>query len=195
MAYTRRGGLEFGLAVAIALEWGSWRRIACKAAVGPVCVPYIPGLLAFREMQVAAPALAALARELGGLELVVVDGHGLAHPRGFGIASHVGVAFNVASIGVAKRKLVGREVERGGRVYIVHAGAPVGLVLERGGRKLYVSPGHMVGVDEAGDLVGEMLVDSLPEPTRQADAESKRAKKLVPVAGPLRVFDCPRGIF
>lgn len=192
VAYSRRRGTEIGVAVAVALEWGSWRIMACKVAVGPVCVPYIPGLLAFREMQVAAPALSALLGEVGEVDLVVVDGHGVAHPRGFGIASHVGVAFGLASIGVAKRKLVGVEVERGGRRYLIHGGAIVGVIVERGGRRLYVSPGHMVGVEEAGELVAEMLDDTLPEPTRRADAESKRAKRLVAPAGGLKVLNCPQ---
>ncbi|GAB6148308.1 endonuclease V [Stetteria hydrogenophila] len=194
-AYSRRGGVEVGFGVAVALEWGSWRLLACRVAVAEACVPYIPGLLAFREMLVMAPALASLRRAVD-FDLVVVDGHGIAHPRGLGIASHVGVAFNKPSIGVAKRRLVGREVEEGGVVYIVHEGVKVGVVLKtRRGRKLYVSPGHRVGLAEAVRLVEEMLGDaSLPRPVLEADRISKAVKKLAPArpGGRVIVTECPR---
>ena len=195
VAYKRTANGEVGLGVAVILEWGSWEQVACKVAVAPVCVPYIPGLLAFREMQVLAPALLAALREAEP-DLVVVDGHGIAHPRGLGIASHVGVAFRKPSVGVAKKRLVGREVARGGRVYLEHEGRIVGVVLARGRGKLYVSPGHMVGVEEAAALVEEMLVPGrkLPVPTAVADEVSKRARTLLRPRDSLAVLDCPSGL-
>lgn len=196
-AYRRLGGLEVGVGVAVALEWGSWRLLGCKVAVAEVCVPYIPGLLAFREMMVMAPALSSLIREVGRVDLVVVDGHGLAHPRRLGIASHVGVAFDMPSIGVAKSKLVGEEVVEDGQVFLVHDGVRVGVVLEaRGGRRLYVSPGHRVGLLEAARLAGEMLTGDLPAPTLEADRVSRAAKASLLAArtpGPSpQVRGCPK---
>lgn len=195
-AYRRLGDAEVGVGVAVALEWGSWRILGCKVAVAEVCVPYIPGLLAFREMLVMAPALASLMKEAGAVDLVVVDGHGLAHPRRLGIASHIGVAFDVPSIGVAKKRLVGEEVEEGGVVFIVHRGEKVGVVVEAGGgRKLYVSPGHRVGLLEAAELAREMLDGRLPKPTLEADRVSKAVRTLISlshVAGGPRIRECPR---
>ncbi len=194
-AYKKLGSTEIGVGVAIALEWGSWRLLGCKVAATEVCVPYIPGLLAFRETLVMAPALSSLIRTVGGVDLIVVDGHGLAHPRRLGIASHIGVAFDIPSIGVAKKKLVGEEIEEEGEVFIVHKGVKVGVVVRsKCGKKLYVSPGHRVGLLEAAQLVREMLLDGLPKPTLEADRVSKAVRSLLGssrAGGGLRVRECP----
>lgn len=195
-AYKKLGNAEIGIGVAVALEWGSWKLLDCRVAITEVCVPYIPGLLAFREMLVMAPALSSLIKSVGSVDLVVVDGHGLAHPRRLGIASHVGVVFDLPSIGVAKKKLVGEEVEDGGEVFMVHKGVKVGVVVRtRSGKKLYVSPGHKVGLMEAARLVREMLLDGLPKPTLEADRVSKAVRSLLgslKTGGlPLRVKECP----
>ena len=148
-----------------------------------VCIPYVPGLLAFREMAVLAPALLALSREVKP-DLVIVDGHGIAHPRRAGIASHVGVVFNVPSIGVAKKRLYGSEVERGGlRILVDQRGAPIAALLMRGRSKIYVSPGHRITLESSIKLITSMWKKGkLPEPTRLADRVSKeiRAKMSPP---------------
>ncbi len=188
VAYLREG---YGIGVAIALSYPSMKVLDCWAYVRRICVPYIPGLLAFREMAVLAPALARLL-SLNPLDLVVVDGHGVAHPRGLGIASHVGVAFDIASIGVAKKLLYGEIVEQGGRQYIVdRSGRRIGIVLKRPrGSVIYVSPGHKVSVETAGSLVEAMSKGNykLPEPTRIADRVSKELRRLLrePTSGYIR---------
>ena len=182
VAYVRRGEWDLGIGVAVLLDYPSLRLRDCVAYLDRVCVPYVPGFLAFREMAVLGPALARLARP----DILLVDGHGVAHPRRFGIASHVGVATGLPSIGVAKRRLVGSEVEEGGRVYIVHGGEKLGVVIARGRGKIYVSPGHRVSVEGAARLVEAMLVRGrkLPEPTRVADAISKSLRRRIAEEGP-----------
>ncbi|MEB3860214.1 MAG: endonuclease V, partial [Desulfurococcales archaeon] len=176
VAYKRYEGGEIGVGVAVALSYPGFRVLKCYAAVRLVCVPYIPGLLAFREMAVLSPAFKSLLLE-SRPDLVLVDGHGLSHPRGFGIASHVGVAFGVPSIGVAKKRLYGRERRQGDRVLLVSERGPVGEVINVGGSRIYVSPGHGVSLVSAASLVRGMLRrHRLPEPVRVADSISKRVK-------------------
>ncbi|MEB3774062.1 MAG: endonuclease V [Desulfurococcales archaeon] len=170
-SYTR-GSLGIGVSVLIDLD--GMKTIDCVSYVREVCIPYIPGLLAYREMAVMAPALNTLIERGYRIDMVVVDGHGIAHPRGFGIASHVGVAFNIPSIGVAKKRLYGEVRRIGGREYIVDGERVLGGVVDR----VYVSPGHMVSVDSAIRIIeGLRLYGRLPEPTRIADAVTKEVKR------------------
>ena len=176
VAYSKSADTTVGVGVAVLLSYPSLRVVDCVAYVAPICVPYIPGLLAFREARVLAPALYRLVRRRG-VDLVVVDGHGLAHPRRLGIASHIGVVFNIPSIGVAKKKLYGKTVTIGGVEYLVdERGEKIGVVLKRRRRaSIYVSPGHRVSVDTAARLVEKMTLPGrkLPEPTRIADHYTK----------------------
>jgi deoxyribonuclease V len=114
--------------------------------------PYIPGLLAFRE----GPAILAAWEKLRiRPDLLMIHGHGIAHPRGIGIASHMGLWLERPTIGVAKSRLYGRHTDPG----------PL-----RGDRlPLYVSPGHLIDVDRSGELVLQCSTRyRLPEPVRWA---------------------------
>lgn len=177
VSYVKIGELELGVGVVVLLDYPELKPRRCLYTVRRVCIPYIPGLLAFREMEVLAPVLAYTLHE-ENVDLLVVDGHGIAHPRGFGIASHLGLAFNKPSIGVAKNLLAGREEQVGDETYIVLGGRVVGVTLTTGQGKLYVSPGHRVSVRTALQLVKSMLKPGsrLPEPTRLADMMCKELK-------------------
>ena len=114
--------------------------------------PYIPGLLSFRE----APAvLAAFARIRVPPDLILYDGQGIAHPRRFGIASHVGVLLDCPTIGVAKTRLVGEHAapanRRGAWTPLSDAGEVIGAVLRTraGVKPLFVSIGHRVSLETA----------------------------------------------
>jgi deoxyribonuclease V len=139
----------------------------------PTRFPYVPGLLSFRE----APAILAALAELERLpDLLVCDGQGLAHPRRFGIACHLGVLTDLPAIGVAKKRLIGTHGEppeaRGDWVSLVHKGDVVGAVLRSraGVKPIYVSSGHRVGLETAVDLVMRCTTRyRLPETTRHAD--------------------------
>ena len=136
--------------------------------------PYIPGLLAFRELPAITRAYRALERKP---ELVVVDGHGFAHPRRFGIACHVGVEFDVASIGCGKSLFVGEHAppapRRGSWTKLRHRGETVGAALRTrdGVRPVYVSTGHRVSLATAIRWILRLSPRyRLPEPIRAADA-------------------------
>jgi len=138
----------------------------------PTRFPYVPGLLSFRE----APAvLAAFARVRAAPDLIFYDGHGVAHPRRFGIASHLGVLLDTPTIGVAKTRLVGAHgalrAQRGAWVPLVDDGETIGAVLRTraGVKPVYVSTGHRVGLESAVRWVIACAPKyRLPETTRWA---------------------------
>lgn len=148
----------------------------------PLTFPYVPGLLSFRE----APALIASLKKLHHTpDALMCDGQGIAHPRRFGIACHIGVVCNLPSIGCAKSRLTGEHEEpdlaRGSTAPLSDRGAIIGAVLrtQNGVRPLYVSIGHRFDLDSALAVVLECATRyRLPEPTRLADrlvaAEKRR---------------------
>jgi len=152
------------------------------AGDGPCPFPYIPGLLSFRE----APFILEFWKQLTCRpEVLLVDGQGLAHPRGLGIASHLGLLLDVPTIGVAKSKLVGEGEEpgkeAGAATPLWYQGQVVGWILRtrRGVRPLFVSPGHRVSLTDSREIVlGCVRTFRLPEPLRWADRLSRhwRAK-------------------
>jgi deoxyribonuclease V len=146
----------------------------------PTSFPYIPGLLSFREIPAALDALAALGSTP---DLLMVDGQGIAHPRRFGIASHLGYLCDMPSVGAAKSILVGRHEEpeqrRGAWSPLRHRGEVIGAALRTrvGVRPIYVSIGHRIGLERAIELTMRCAGRfRLPEPTRQAHrlASSRR---------------------
>ena len=147
----------------------------------PIAFPYVPGLLSFRETPLLVQAFERLER---APDLVMVDGHGYAHPRRFGIACHIGLLIGVPTIGVAKSRLVGDEgvvaTERGSRADLVDAGEVIGGLLRTrdGVRPLYVSVGNEIALDAAERWVLRCARGyRLPEPTRLADRLAGEAKR------------------
>lgn len=143
--------------------------------------PYVPGYLSFREIPVLIPAFERLTITP---DLLLVDGHGLAHPRRFGIACHLGVLFDLPTIGCAKSLLVGEHApvptQRGAWQPLVHRGETVGAALRTRDsvKPVYVTTGHKVGLDDA--IRWTLACGTryrLPEPTRLAhEAASGRLK-------------------
>jgi len=134
--------------------------------------PYVPGLLSFRE----APAVLAAFEEIRvAPDLILYDGQGIAHPRRFGIASHVGLLLDCPSIGVAKSRLVGEHrmpaTRRGAWTPLRDAGEVIGAVLRTraGVKPLYVSIGHRVSLETAVRWTMACVTRyRLPETTRWA---------------------------
>jgi deoxyribonuclease V len=134
--------------------------------------PYVPGLLSFREIPAV---LAALRRLRMAPDLILCDGQGIAHPRRFGIASHLGLLLDRPTIGVAKTRLVGEHrappARRGAWMPLVDAGEVIGAVLRTraGVKPLYVSIGHRVSLETAVRWVMACVTRyRLPETTRRA---------------------------
>jgi deoxyribonuclease V len=147
--------------------------IESRTAEAPATFPYVPGLLAFREFPAILQAWRAL--DLPP-DLVIVDGHGFAHPRRFGIACHVGVALDVPSIGCGKSLFVGEHEPparaRGSWTDLVHRGETIGAALRTrdGVRPIYISTGHRVSLPTAIRWALRLAPRyRLPEPIRAAD--------------------------
>ena len=151
-----------------------------RLAVRRLRFPYVPGLLSFRE----GPAiLAALRRLRCTPDALICDGHGLAHPRRFGIACHIGVICECISVGCAKSRLVGEHAEpaarRGSRRPLTHRGERIGTVLRTrdGVKPIFVSVGHRIDLASCERLVLRCGAGRrLPEPTRRADRLVAAAK-------------------
>jgi deoxyribonuclease V len=141
-------------------------------------MPYIPGLLAFREGPLVEAALRGIRSEP---DVLLVDGQGIAHPRGAGIASQLGVLLDRPTVGVAKSRLFGHAPEPGpnpgDRVPLMAPrGRQIGEVVRTRLRAnpLFISPGHHVSVEKATEIVLACLRGHrLPEPTHLADRLSK----------------------
>ena len=135
--------------------------------------PYVPGLLSFRESPILIAAFAKLRTEP---DLILIDGHGRAHPRLFGIACHIGILFDKPAIGCGKSLLVGEFEEPGARAGsrspLIYQEECVGTVLRTcdGVRPIFVTQGHRVSLESAVRLVCA-CVDGfrIPKPTREAD--------------------------
>ncbi|WP_405826790.1 endonuclease V [Streptomyces sp. NBC_01390] len=169
------------VAAAVVLDAASLDVVAEATAAGRVPFPYVPGLLAFREIPAVLAALEALPVPPG---LVVCDGYGLAHPRRFGLAAHLGVLTGLPTIGVAKNPFTFTYEEPGARR---GSAAPLLAGAEEVGRALrtrdavkpvFVSVGHRTSLDTACAHTLALTPDyRLPETTRQADALCRRALK------------------
>ncbi len=170
VSFPRGQGLARAAAVILALQT---LEVIDQAVVEVrVSMPYIAGLLSFRE----APAILAALQKLRALpDVLLVDGHGRAHPRRFGLACHLGVLLDHPVVGCAKSILVGAHAElgqrRGSTALLEHEGEVVGMALRTRAqvRPVYVSAGHRVDLPSAVDLVLDCTDGyRLPDPTRQA---------------------------
>jgi deoxyribonuclease V len=166
-------------AAVVVLDWETLTEVDRAVALGKTKFPYVPGLFAFREV----PALLeALERLNTTPDLLVCDGQGLAHPRRFGLACHLGVLTGVPAIGAAKTAFVGTHAEpgvaRGETAELLLDGEVVGAVLrtQRGVKPIYVSIGHRISLRTAIAHVLHLTPRyRLPETTRAADHLSRKA--------------------
>lgn len=166
-------------AAAVLLDADTLEVIDRQVARSPTRMPYIPGLLSFRELPALLEALAMLQH---APDLAFIDGHGIAHPRRLGIAAHFGVATDLPCIGVAKKILVGEarmalHEMRGAFTPLRDGREQIGWLLRSkpGCLPLLVSPGHRVAMPSAPELVMRYVTRyRLPEPTRLADRLASR---------------------
>jgi deoxyribonuclease V len=154
--------------------------VARAWARGRVRFPYVPGYLSFREGPVF---LSAVRRLRVRPDLWLFDGQGIAHPRGFGLAAHLGVLLGAPSVGCAKSRLVGEHAEPGRRrgewAPLVLDGRRVGAVLRTRAsvRPLYVSVGHRISLPAAIGWVLACCRYRVPEPIRLAEQLVNRLKR------------------
>ena len=144
-----------------------------RTARRKLCFPYVPGLLSFRESPVL---LAAFARLQAEPDVILIDGHGMAHPRRFGLACHLGLLLDKPTIGCAKSILVGVADEpgtlAGSTSPLIDQGETVGVALRTRNnvRPIYVTIGHRVSLESAVRIVTRCADGfRIPKPTREAD--------------------------
>lgn len=177
VAYRHRDKL--GRAAAVVCRWPEMELVEERVAEEAARFPYVPGLLSFREAPVALKALAGLTHPI---DCLLVDGQGLAHPRHFGLACHLGLWIDRPAIGCAKSKLYGEVscppgAEKGSWESVVDKdGKVIGAAVTTRDRcaPLYVSVGHKFSLEQAVEVVlGSCLRTKHPEPLRLADRLSK----------------------
>lgn len=171
VAYETNGDRVFAAVVVMDLE--SQETIETAVEVGMVTFPYVPGLFSFRELP---PLCKALSKLQTSPDLLICDGQGLAHPRRFGLASHVGVLFDVPTIGCGKSCLIGKYSElrtcRGSLSPLCDRSDVIGAVVrtQTDVKPLYVSIGHRIELDTACQWILR-LADQYrqPEPIRRVN--------------------------
>ncbi|KPJ50101.1 hypothetical protein AMJ40_03965 [candidate division TA06 bacterium DG_26] len=167
-----------GCAAVVLLSYPVLDTVEVVRAEADVGFPYIPGFLAFRELPLI---LCALQKLKTTPHCIIVDGHGIAHPRHAGLACHLGLLSAIPTIGCAKTLLVGDYVEpqkqKGAHSPLRWEGRTVGSVLRSraGAKPVFVSPGHLVDVDTAREIVLRCCARyRTPEPLRLAHIQSRK---------------------
>jgi len=157
------------------------RILEIAEAAGETQFPYIPGYLSFREGPIVLEAFAKLREKP---DAVIFDGQGIAHPRGLGLAAHIGLWLQIPTVGCAKSRLCGEFTEpdrqKGSRTPLILNGRPVGTVLRTKDniKPVFVSPGHLIGINEAAELVLKSCRGyRLPEPTRLAHLQVTKMRQ------------------
>ncbi len=172
---------DTALGVIVVLKANPLQLINIHYTIKKVKFPYIPGLLSFRE----TPVILEASKDIEGRykpDLIFVDGNGILHPRKFGIASHIGVIFEVPTIGVAKSllcgKLEGRPDKKGQSCNVILNNQIIGKCLKTqdNTKPIFVSIGHKITLEEATKWAINTSRYRLPEPLRLADIYSKKLK-------------------
>ncbi|NOZ20443.1 MAG: deoxyribonuclease V [Planctomycetes bacterium] len=170
ISYSKKSDQFFGGVIVLSLP--DLEEVDRATAVGRVTFPYIPGLLSFREAPVLLKAFGQLRTTP---DLVLFDGQGTAHPRGIGLASHLGLVIDLPSIGCAKSRLCGEHGDVGPRagshVPLKLDGKTIGAVVRTRDNvnPIFVSPGHRMGVRSSVTWALRCCAGyRIPEPTRRA---------------------------
>ena len=181
VSFARSHGPSACYAAVVVLRFPEAEVIEEAYAAGETAFPYIPGLLTFREGPIV---LAALAEIAGEPDALMFDGQGICHPRGFGLAAHLGYLLDRPSVGCAKSLLVGEHgplgLDAGETAPLLVTGKELGAAVRTrdGVKPVYVSPGHRVGLDAAVAIVLRATRGRrLPEPTRLAHQAVTRYRK------------------
>lgn len=178
ISYGRNSDLFF--AAVVLLSYPDMQPIEEVHAIGKVSFPYVPGLLSFREGPVL---LKAFENMRWTPDLVMFDGQGIAHPRGVGLAAHLGLFLDIPTIGCAKSRLCGEYREPGhlpgDHEELLHKGQVIGYVLRTKARvrPVFVSPGHRISLERSREVTMKCCRGyRLPEPIRQAHLAVNRLR-------------------
>jgi len=173
-------GNDWAIGAIAVMEYDSLNLVEAQTAWRKVTFPYIPTLLAFREVP---PAVLCFKKLKIQPDVLLVDGHGRAHPYRCGFASHLGVVLGKPAIGVAKSKLIGEfENFEGDFAYLKHNGEIIGAMVRiiPARKPVYVSIGHMVSLETALRIVKNCIRNSnSPEPLRKAHQIASEEKRKI----------------
>ena len=168
-------------AAAVLYDRLAQRVVEVAHAIGECTAPYVPGFLTFREGPTVRAAIEKLKHPFG---VICFDGHGYAHPRRCGLASHLSIELDVPGVGMAKSRFIGEydepATQRGSTSPLVDRGEQIGLVLrtQERVRPIFISIGHRVDLATAAELALACCTRyRIPEPTRQADIEVAKLKR------------------
>ena len=164
-------------AAMVTLDYRTLDEVDRRVTEGDSEFPYVPTYLGFREI----PLIAHLMNDIPKGTVIMYDGNGTLHPEGFGIASQLGVVFDVPVVGVAKKLLCGKVSDRvvGGAREVVMDGNVIGYSLAKPGqsRPVYISPGHKVSPGQALEIAKHTSRSRVPEPVRMAHIVAEAAKR------------------
>ncbi len=176
------------VAAILSFRWPDLTLIETSHLVAPISFPYIPGLLSFREVP---PLLEAYKRLEHPPEVLLCDGQGIAHPRKFGLASHLGFCLDIPTVGCAKKLLCGKhdpfELRRGYSTPLNFHDEMVGWVFcsRDGVKPIYISPGHLTDLESSRELIYRCLGRfRIPEPLRQAHNLATRLRQALSSSTP-----------
>jgi deoxyribonuclease V len=175
-------GRKIAIAGVIVYSYPEMKELERVWAKRPLTFPYVPGLLSFREIPTLTAAFAKLKSKP---DLIFIDGHGVAHPRRMGIASHMGLVFDCPTVGCAKSVLCGKAEEpadeAGAASQLTHKDEVIGIALRSrvGCKPIYISTGHRVSLASAVKFVLSVMDGfRVPRPTRQADRFVAKMKRI-----------------
>ena len=180
-SYLKTEAATTSFAAVIIMTWPDCTPVETRTATREITFPYVPGLLTFRELPVVVDALANVERTP---KLIFCDGHGIAHPRRIGIASHLGLLVDTPTIGIAKKPLRTRwtqpDTDVGATTPLYQDDELVGFAVRTSARRkhpVFVSPGHRIRIE---DVVDPVLIASdgefLPHPQQAAHDEVTRLR-------------------
>ena len=172
---------NIGIVAAVSLDYESFSIIEKKVLVSRVVFPYIPTYLAFREAPLILRSLRSLRVKP---DVIMIDGHGVAHPRKLGSATYIGIISKIPTIGIAKRKLCGTYISPPKKLFestpLILNNDIIGYVIKTRpeAAPIFVSPGSNISLDTSKKIVLRMIKNhKLPEPLYLADRLSKDTKK------------------
>lgn len=180
VSYLRKNNLS--IAAAVVMEIPQNKIIETSFSVIQTSFPYVPGLLAFREIP---PVLNCLSNITSGVDILFAEGHGIAHPRRMGLASHLGLLLDIPTVGIAKKKLTGSftmpSTERGSLTYLYDKeNQVIGTVLRSRTKvkPIFVSPGHLTDFESSTEIVQKTVSKyKMPEPLRIAHNKTRKLSK------------------
>jgi len=188
VSYHRQAKMGFAVVGLFKVQWdsvtGKYQLLGEEYLqyCGAVNFPYIPGYLSFREIPLLLPILKQVK---SSPDIILVDGAGVAHPRGFGIASHLGVILDRPTVGCAKSRLCGvyqePAAEAGSSTDLMLNGAKIGTVLRSRSdvHPLFISPGHRCDYASACGIIYSFCEQyRIPEPIRRVDRISKELRQV-----------------